>query len=96
MEKETGENVRTETVVLPEGKIEFELDDAEEMFQIGDEAFPEGNFTQAQEGEERIHPNLSRATEILLPIGKLAGKKRMKTICAERTRRYPQGTGRET
>ncbi len=40
MEKETGENVRTETViVLPEGKIEFELDDAEEMFQIGDEAF---------------------------------------------------------
>ena len=49
MEKETGENVRTETVVLPEGKIEFELDDAEEMFQIGDEAFPEGNFTHAQE-----------------------------------------------
>ena len=31
----------------------FELDDAEEMFQIGDEAFPEGNFTQAQEGEEK-------------------------------------------
>ena len=53
MEKETGENVRTETVVLPEGKIEFELDDAEEMFQVGDEAFPEGNFTQAQEGEEK-------------------------------------------
>ena len=51
MEKETGENVRTETVVLPEGKIEFELDDAEETFQIGDEAFPEGNFIQAQEGE---------------------------------------------
>ena len=25
----------------------------EEMFQIGDEAFPEGNFTQAQEGEEK-------------------------------------------
>ena len=44
---------KTETVVLPEGKIEFELDDAEEMFQIGDEAFPEGNFTQAQEGEEK-------------------------------------------
>lgn len=53
MEKETGENVRTETVVLPEGKIEFELDDAEEMFQIGDEAFSEGNFTHAQEGEEK-------------------------------------------
>lgn len=84
MEKETGENVRTETVVLPEGKIEFELDDAEEMFQIGDEAFPEGNFTQAQEGKKRIHPNLSRATEILLPIGKLAGKKRMKNhLCGK-------------
>ena len=53
VEKESRENVRTETVVLPEGKIEFELDDAEEMFQIGDEAFPEGNFTQAQEGEEK-------------------------------------------
>ena len=53
MEQASGENVRTETVVLPEGKIEFELDDAEEMFQIGDEAFPEGNFTQAQEGEEK-------------------------------------------
>jgi len=53
MEKETGENVRTETVVLPEGKIEFELDDAEEMFQIGDEAFPEGNFTHAQEGKAK-------------------------------------------
>ena len=51
MEQASGENVRTETVVLPEGKIEFELDDAEDMFQIGDEAFPEGNFTQAQEGE---------------------------------------------
>ena len=38
---------------LSEGKIEFELVDAEEMFQIGDEAFPEGNFTQAQEGEEK-------------------------------------------
>ena len=43
MEKETGENVRTETVVLPEGKIEFELDDAEEMFQIGDEEGEEKN-----------------------------------------------------
>ena len=53
MEKETGENVRTETVVLPEGK-------------------------------KRIHPNLSRATEILLPIGKLAGKKRMKNhLCGK-------------
>ena len=51
MEQASGENVRTETVVLPEGKIEFELDDAEDMFQIGDEVFPEGNFTQAQEGE---------------------------------------------
>ena len=53
MEKESRENVRTETVVLPEGKIEFELDDAEEMFQIGDEAFPEGNFTHAQEGKAK-------------------------------------------
>lgn len=53
MEQTSGENVRTETVVLPEGKIEFELDDAEDMFQIGDEAFPEGNFTQAQEGNEK-------------------------------------------
>ena len=53
MEQASGENVRTETVVLPEGKIEFELDDAEDMFQIGDEAFPEGNFTQAQEGNEK-------------------------------------------
>ena len=46
MEKETGENVRTETVVLPEGKIEFELDDAEEMFQIGEEKNPSEPFSR--------------------------------------------------
>ena len=89
MEKETGENVRTETVVLPEGKIEFELDDAEEMFQIGDEAFPEGNFTHAQEGKAKNPSELFSRNKIFLPVGKLAGKKRMKTICAERTWRYP-------
>ena len=51
--KKPGRNVRTETVVLPEGKIEFELDDAEEMFQIGDEAFPEGNFTRRRRGKKK-------------------------------------------
>lgn len=84
MEKETGENVRTETVVLPEGKIEFELDDAEEMFQIGDEAFPEGNFTQAQEGEVKNPSEPFLRQTKYFPVGKLAGKKRMKNhLCGK-------------
>ncbi len=53
MEKETGENVRTETVVLPEGKIEFELDDAEEMFQIGMRLSRKEILHRRRRGEEK-------------------------------------------
>lgn len=53
MKKAAGENIRTETIVLPEGRIEFEVDDAEDRFQIGDKVFSERNFTQAQEGNEK-------------------------------------------
>ena len=84
MEKETGENVRTETVVLPEGKIEFELDDAEEMFQIGMRLSRKEILHMRRRGKQRIRPNLSRATKIFLPVGKLAGKKRMKNhLCGK-------------
>ncbi len=41
--------VRTEKVVLPEGTIEFELDENEHLFDVGDISFDNGNFTQAQE-----------------------------------------------
>ena len=35
-------------------------------------------------GKKRIRPNLSRATKIFLPVGKLAGKKRMKNhLCGK-------------
>ena len=40
--------VRTEKVVLPEGTIEFELDENEHLFDVGEPSFDDGNFMQAQ------------------------------------------------
>lgn len=81
MEKETGENVRTETVVLPEGKIESMR---KKCSRSGMRLSRKEILHRRRRGKKRIRPNLSRATEILLPIGKLAGKKRMKNhLCGK-------------
>lgn len=54
------------------------------MFQIGDEAFPEGNFTHAQEGKAKNPSEPFSRNKIFLPVGKLAGKKRMKNhLCGK-------------
>lgn len=53
---EKGKNqteVRTEKVVLPEGTIEFELNENEHLFDVGEPSFGNGNFTQAQ-GKENL------------------------------------------
>ena len=41
--------VKTEKVVLPEGTIEFEIDESDQKFDFGDMFFEEGNFTQGKE-----------------------------------------------
>ena len=84
-------------LILPEGKIEFELDDAEDMFQIGDEAFPEGNFTQAQEGNEKNRSEpFSRNRNTFSGRETSWEEKNEKPSVRKGTRRYPQGAGRET
>ena len=50
--------VRTEKVVLPEGTIEFELDENEHLFEVGEPSFDDGNFTQAQEKGNPFEPSL--------------------------------------
>ena len=54
--------VRTETVEMPEGEIQFELSDFEDDFNVGElsgmnQMEPE-NFTQAQEGKSLSEPSL--------------------------------------
>lgn len=48
-EKEGKNPVRTQTVEMPEGTIEFEVGENENVFDIGE--IGDGNFTQAQEGK---------------------------------------------
>jgi hypothetical protein len=49
--------VKTEKVVLPEGTIEFELDEEEHLFDVG-EVSPSGeNFTQAEKAENLSEPS---------------------------------------
>lgn len=50
--------VRTEKVVLPEGIIEFELDENEHLFDVGEPSFDDGNFTQAQGKGNPSEPSL--------------------------------------
>lgn len=49
--EQTGQDspVKTETVEMPEGEVQFELSDREDDFNIGDLIGDVGNFTQAQE-----------------------------------------------
>lgn len=49
--------VKTEKVVLPEGTIEFELDEEEHLFDVG-EVSPSGEiFTQAEKAENLSEPS---------------------------------------
>ena len=49
--------MKTEKVVLPEGTIEFELDEEEHLFDVG-EVSPSGeNFTQAEKAENLSEPS---------------------------------------
>ncbi len=54
--------VRTETVEMPEGEIQFELSDFEEDFNVGElqgaDGMERGNFTQAQEERSLSEPSL--------------------------------------
>ena len=48
---------KTEKVVLPEGTIEFELDEEEHLFDVGEVSPSEGNFTQAEKAENLSEPS---------------------------------------
>ena len=49
--------VKTEKVVLPEGTIEFELDEEEHLFDVGEVSLSEGNFTQAEKAGNLSGPS---------------------------------------
>ena len=49
--------VKTEKVVLPEGTIEFELDEEEHLFDVGEVSPSEGNFTQAEKAGNLSGPS---------------------------------------
>ena len=49
--------VKTEKVVLPEGTIEFELDEEEHLFDVGEVSPSEGNFTQAEKAGSLSGPS---------------------------------------
>ena len=66
--------VKTEKVVLPEGTIEFELDEEEHLFDVGEIYPPDRNFTQAEKAGNLSGPS-SHSTR-LFPGRKLAGKER--------------------
>lgn len=55
-EKEGKNPVRTQTVEMPEGTIEFEVGENENIFDIGE--IGDGNFTQAREGENLSETSL--------------------------------------
>ncbi|URW88714.1 hypothetical protein M5E84_13350 [[Ruminococcus] torques] len=64
--------MKTEKVVLPEGTIEFELDEEEHLFDVG-EVSPSGeNFTQAEKAENLSEPSSHNSASF--PGRKLAGK----------------------
>ena len=49
--------VKTEKVVLPEGTIEFELDEEEHLFDVGEVSPSEGNFTRAEKAGNLSGPS---------------------------------------
>ena len=49
--------VKTEKVVLPEGTIEFELDEEEHLFDVGEVSLSGENFTQAEKAENLSEPS---------------------------------------
>ena len=49
--------IKTEKVVLPEGTIEFELDEEEHLFDVGEAAPTGGNFTQAEKAGNLSGPS---------------------------------------
>lgn len=58
MEKETGENVRTETVVLPEGKINLNWTMRKKCSRSGMRLSRKEILHRRRRGKKRIHPNL--------------------------------------
>ena len=49
--------VKTEKVVLPEGTIEFELNEEERLFEVGEGSPSGGNFTQAEKAGNLSGPS---------------------------------------
>ncbi len=46
---EEGQKKKVQTVSMPEGTIEFEMDESDQQFDVGDMFFEEENFTQGKE-----------------------------------------------
>lgn len=49
--------VKTEKVVLPEGTIEFEVDEEDRLFDVGEVSPSDGNFTKAEKAENLSGPS---------------------------------------
>ena len=58
--------VRTESVNMPEGEVQFEIDEGEWDLGFADPQPDIENFTQVQKGTKTIRPNLSCTTTVFL------------------------------
>ena len=65
---------KTEKVVLPEGTIEFELDEEEHLFDVGKSLLRREILPRRR--RQGICPDLPRTAAVLFPGRKLAGKGR--------------------
>ena len=79
-----GQEKKVQTVSMPEGTIEFEIDESDQKFDFGDLFFEEGNFTQGK--EEKLPSGTSSPAEIFLPVRKI-GNMEQSPLCVQRSKR---------
>ena len=65
-----GQEKKVQTVSMPEGTIEFEIDESDQKFDFGDMFFEEGNFN-AGEGRKASVRDFLAQQRFFLPVRKI-------------------------
>ena len=78
-----GQEKKVQTVSMPEGTIEFEIDESDQKFDFGDLFFEEGNFTQ---GKEEKLPSGTSSPSRDFSSGKI-GNMEQSPLCVQRSKR---------
>ena len=86
-----GQEKKVQTVSMPEGTIEFEIDESDQKFDFGDMFFEEGNFTQGK--EEKLPSGTSSPSRDFSPVRKMGTWS--KALCACRDQRDKKRAGTE-